>query len=80
MRKALFKVLTLTILTSCSSLKNTLDRKLAPLVDSELFGPQHTGFLLIDAQTKDTLFDRNSTKYFVPASNTKIFTLFTSLA
>lgn len=33
----------------------------------------------MDADTNDTLYARNSVKYFTPASNTKIFTLFTAL-
>ncbi|NNK75925.1 MAG: D-alanyl-D-alanine carboxypeptidase, partial [Maribacter sp.] len=40
---------------------------------------QFTGFLLIDPISNDTIYKRNSTKYFTPASNTKIFTLFSSL-
>lgn len=43
------------------------------------YGHQFTGFLLIDPITNDTIYKRNSTKYFTPASNTKIFTLYASL-
>jgi serine-type D-Ala-D-Ala carboxypeptidase/endopeptidase (penicillin-binding protein 4) len=39
----------------------------------------HSGFFLYDVATSKTLIDFNGAKYFTPASNTKIFTFFTSL-
>jgi serine-type D-Ala-D-Ala carboxypeptidase/endopeptidase (penicillin-binding protein 4) len=38
------------------------------------------GLLIIDAQTGDTLFEKNADSYFVPASNMKLFTTALALA
>ena len=38
------------------------------------------GMIVLDAQTGDTLYDLNSNRYFVPASNTKVFTTALALA
>ncbi|MFT5736616.1 MAG: D-alanyl-D-alanine carboxypeptidase/D-alanyl-D-alanine-endopeptidase (penicillin-binding protein 4) [Maribacter sp.] len=48
-------------------------------LSSTFYDNQFTGLLFIDGNSKDTLFSRNSDKYFTPASNTKIFTLYTAI-
>jgi D-alanyl-D-alanine carboxypeptidase/D-alanyl-D-alanine-endopeptidase (penicillin-binding protein 4) len=40
---------------------------------------EHVGFVLYDPLKKEKLVDYNGSTYFTPASNTKIFTFFTSL-
>lgn len=66
-----------SVLWSCSPLsKSTLNKKIQS-IEKEL--QEHTGFVLYDLEKKKTVFDYNSSKYFTPASNTKIFTFYASL-
>jgi len=48
------------------------------LEDSETFRYSFTGFSLYDPVKKEYVFEHNSEKFFTPASNTKIFTLYTT--
>ena len=43
------------------------------------FKNQMTGLTVIDPEKNDTLVNINGSQYFIPASNTKIFTLYTAL-
>lgn len=79
MKKYFISILVLFILTGCASAKRTVVKKINGLILSDSYKNQFTGFLLIDHATNDTLYNHNSNKYFTPASNTKIFTLFASL-
>ncbi len=82
----LFAVL---ILPSCSVAQKAASRKNLSkkeqkaldlkLEESEVFSKHFTGFALYDLAEKQMLYEYNSDNYFVPASNTKIFTLFTAL-
>jgi serine-type D-Ala-D-Ala carboxypeptidase/endopeptidase (penicillin-binding protein 4) len=47
--------------------------------DAEAKFQDHVGFMLYDVADQHIVFEHNSGKYFTPASNTKIFTLYTSL-
>lgn len=79
MKKILAIVSLLLVLTSCSSKHKIIGKQLDKYLSSSFYKNQFTGVLVIDANSKDTLYDQNSAKYFTPASNTKIFTLFASL-
>jgi len=49
------------------------------LEESSVFNQGHSGFMLFDPQSNKTLEQMNAHQYFTPASNTKIFTLFSAL-
>src|SRR6187401_1589543 len=76
MHKALFSLCCLSVIFSCSPVKRTLEKKLK---DTENLFQDHTGFMLYDLAERKTIYEYNAAKYFVPASNTKIFTLYASL-
>lgn len=50
------------------------------LLDCEPANKGEWGLLIVDAQSGETLFERNADKYFVPASNMKLFTTALALA
>ncbi|QYN50719.1 D-alanyl-D-alanine carboxypeptidase [Apibacter sp. ESL0404] len=47
--------------------------------DSDFYTKQWAGFYLYDPVQKKEIFNYNGNKYFIPASNVKIFTLYTGL-
>lgn len=69
--------LILIVIVSCKSakIKKTVENQL-----QKPFNNQHfTGLFVYDPLKKDTLINHNGNKYFTPASNTKIATLFSGL-
>ncbi len=63
----------LFLLFSC-----TVQKVKKSVYDSEIFEKGHMGFMLYDPEKEKTLVSLNEKKYFIPASNTKIFTFYTS--
>lgn len=55
--------------------KELIDNEL----NSEFYSSQFTGFYLYDPFTSEELYNYNGNKFFIPASNTKIFTLYTAM-
>ncbi|MDQ3394143.1 MAG: D-alanyl-D-alanine carboxypeptidase/D-alanyl-D-alanine-endopeptidase [Bacteroidota bacterium] len=47
--------------------------------NSQIFSNHFMGFSLFDPETAKTLYSVNDDKYFIPASNTKLFTFYTCL-
>lgn len=70
-------VIALVILTSCSPL--TRGRLNKTFDETERRFNDHTGFVLYDIEKNRTVYDFNGSRYFTPASNTKIFTLYAAL-
>lgn len=79
MKRILIFNFLLLLFASCTSTKKVVKKTTFQLLSSEFYDNQFTGFLLVDAKTNDTILNYNGKKYFTPASNTKIFTLFTAL-
>ena len=59
-----------------SQQKKELQRQ---LTESPVLAKSFTGFALYDPSTKEMLYEQDANKYYTPASNTKIFTLYTAL-
>lgn len=75
--RAFYVILALAALNSCSPVSRS--RLARTFNATEERFKDHTGFVLYDPQTDKTIFDFNGARYFTPASNTKIFTLYTAL-
>jgi len=76
MYKSFLSLCFLIVIFSCSPVKRNLEKRLK---ETESMFQDHTGFMLFDPVEKKTIYEYNSSKYFTPASNTKIFTLYASL-
>lgn len=77
MTRPLVIFIILLSLWSCSSVsKKSITRKLK---ETENLFQDHIGFSLYDPAKNKCIVEYNSSKYFTPASNTKIFTLYTCL-
>ncbi len=79
MKRLILYFLFSSLIIGCSSTKRGIQKSTQKVFNSEFYDNQFTGFLVVNPQNKDTLLNFNGEKYFTPASNTKIFTLFTAL-
>ncbi|THD68028.1 D-alanyl-D-alanine carboxypeptidase [Robertkochia marina] len=78
--KYLIACCSLLFLLSCGSNPQKQFSKHLPVqLENDFFDNQFTGVFIFDPETGDTLFRHNADKYFTPASNTKIFTLYTAM-
>jgi serine-type D-Ala-D-Ala carboxypeptidase/endopeptidase (penicillin-binding protein 4) len=86
-RVALLVSLILPLLISCKTAEPVAepDTEAPPqsleqlFSDSDVFSESHTGFVLYDPEADSVLHDRDGRRFFTPASNTKILTLYAAL-
>lgn len=73
-----FYILIIVVCTSCSH--QITQHKISKLFKSSNINQNHfTGFALYNQNRNKMIFAQNEDKYFTPASNTKLFTFYTSL-
>ena len=69
----------LVFLSSCS-MQQKIHRSATKILFADTaLAHAHTGIVIYDATSKKILYDHQGQKYFVPASNTKIFTTYAGL-
>lgn len=67
-------------ISSCASRPGVSQREFRQqIAESPVFGQSFTGFALYDTERQETVYEYQADKYYTPASNTKIFTLFAGL-
>ena len=76
-KKGLFCLLIIAFFANCKTAK--LKRAISKKVTISFFDNQFTGIYIYDVKADKEVYNYNGDKYFTPASNTKIFTLFTGL-
>ena len=70
----------LLMLGACASRPGVSTRELRQQVaESPVFAQSFTGFALYDTEREEMIYEYQADKYYTPASNTKIFTLYASL-
>jgi len=77
LKKVLFVFLIIVFFTDCKSAR--ISKNIDKTVKTSFSQNQFTGIYIYDVAADKVLYNYNADKYFTPASNTKIFTLFTGL-
>lgn len=76
-KKVLVSAFIVLLFTQCKTAK--INEFLTKKVETSFFENQFTGIYIYDVNANKVLYNNNGEKYFTPASNTKIATLFTGL-
>ncbi|MFC3415436.1 D-alanyl-D-alanine carboxypeptidase [Algoriphagus hitonicola] len=69
------RILLALLILACSCTAQKINKSIRK---SDVFEKGHLGFMLVDPVKNKTLSAINEDKYFIPASNTKLFTFYTS--
>lgn len=67
------------LLNACSMQSRIARDARKQILEQPVMAPAHVGIAVMDAATGTYLYTYQSEKYFVPASNTKLFTCYTAL-
>lgn len=83
-KKALLSSVCILLIGLClspaASAQRVPKRKIRKLIEKSAINNDHfTGFALYDPENKKMIYEQNSDKYFIPASNTKLYTYYTAL-
>lgn len=68
-------IISFFVLTGCSSVKKSIHSQ----ISAQNLQNSFHGLVVIDADTQKEIYNLNGDKYFTPASNTKIVTLYTGI-
>jgi len=77
--KYIISLLCLLVLFSCSVQKQAGAIAKRDLLDDEALASAHTGIAIYDPASARYLYDFQGSRYFTPASNTKIFTCYAAM-
>jgi serine-type D-Ala-D-Ala carboxypeptidase/endopeptidase (penicillin-binding protein 4) len=77
--KAIFLIFNFYFLISCSTQKQLAKEANADFFSNKDFAPAHVGIAVFDPAANKFLYQYQSDKYFVPASNTKLFSFYAGL-
>lgn len=79
MKKIILGLLASIICSACS-MNQKMAKQVARQFDKPAITNQyHTGFALYDLQSKRMIYEKDADRYFVPASNTKLYTFYAGL-
>ncbi len=67
------------VLVACSPNKKIARVANNAMLDQSIFQPAHVGISIYDPATNKYLYTHNADKYFIPASNTKLFTCYAAM-
>ena len=77
--KFFYLILAGLLISSCSAVKKTNKEIEKDFSESSVFKKGFSGLAVYDPQQDKMLYQHNAHKYYTPASNTKLFTLYTGL-
>ncbi|MBL0357764.1 MAG: D-alanyl-D-alanine carboxypeptidase [Chitinophagaceae bacterium] len=77
--RLLYAILFIWVFSSCSVSRQIGRQATAILLQDSIIGTGHTGISIYEPATNTYLYNYNAAKYFIPASNTKLFTLYAGM-